>query len=56
MVQKSIVKSINNSKNKLNSEIILIFHYYPKSKHTLKTQEQREYEVRRMWAVVGTDN
>ena len=26
---KSVVKPMNSSKNKLNSEIILIFHYYP---------------------------
>ena len=30
--KKNAVKSINNSKNKLNNEIILIFHSYPNAR------------------------
>ena len=29
IILKSIIKSINNSKNKLNGKIIFIFHWYP---------------------------
>ena len=35
------MKFINNNKNKLNREIILIFHYHPKSKHTLKNTKAK---------------